>query len=121
MCWMWNGPHTPSLFLLYHLEVDGGVQITGSHNPPEYNGFKVCLGKSTIYGEEIQKIRNIAESGRYPQGKGKEQSREIIRPYLTHLEENLKPEGRREGWCWTQETAWQGSWPRRFTGGWAYR
>ena len=83
---------TPLLyFSLYHLDVDGGVQITGSHNPPDYNGFKVCLGKATIYGEEIQKIRKIAESGRFPTGKGREESREIIQPYLIHLQENLRP------------------------------
>ncbi|MEW6666038.1 MAG: phosphomannomutase/phosphoglucomutase [Thermodesulfobacteriota bacterium] len=83
---------TPLLyFSLFQLEVGGGVQITGSHNPPDYNGFKVCLGRGTLFGEEIQKIRKIAESGRYRQGKGKEESREIVRPYLAHLQENLKP------------------------------
>ncbi len=40
---------TPLLyFSLFHLEMDGGIQITGSHNPPDYNGFKICLGKTTI-------------------------------------------------------------------------
>ena len=53
---------TPLLyFSLYHLEVDGGVQITGSHNPPDYNGFKVGIGKTTIYGKEIQKFQNTFE------------------------------------------------------------
>ena len=37
--------------------VDGAIQVTGSHNPPEYNGFKISSGKSTIFGEEIQKLR----------------------------------------------------------------
>jgi phosphomannomutase/phosphoglucomutase len=49
---------TPLLYFSVHeLKLDGAVMITGSHNPPEYNGFKVCLGKTTIYGEEIQKLR----------------------------------------------------------------
>lgn len=73
---------TPLLyFSLHHLDVDGGVQITGSHNPPEYNGFKVCLGKATIYGEEIQKLKRIGESGSFPKGKGSVETREVIRPY----------------------------------------
>jgi phosphomannomutase / phosphoglucomutase len=53
---------TPALyFSLYHLKQGAGVMITGSHNPSEFNGFKLCVGKETIYGEEIQKIRQIME------------------------------------------------------------
>ena len=82
---------TPLLyFSLYHLKVDGGVQITGSHNPPEYNGFKVCLGKSTIYGEEIQKIRKIGESGVFAEGRGKVETAEIIPPYVEDLLKGMK-------------------------------
>jgi phosphomannomutase / phosphoglucomutase len=44
-------------FSLYHLNLDGGIMLTGSHNPPEYNGFKVSVGKETIFGEEIQHIK----------------------------------------------------------------
>src|SRR5512135_2380883 len=55
---------TPALyFSLYHLKPGAGVMITGSHNPAEFNGFKLCVGKETIYGEEIQKLRKIMESG----------------------------------------------------------
>jgi phosphomannomutase/phosphoglucomutase len=51
---------TPALyFSLYHLKSGAGVMITGSHNPAEFNGFKLCVGKETIYGEEIQKLRQI--------------------------------------------------------------
>jgi len=54
---------TPVLyFSLFNLSVDGGIMITGSHNPPEFNGMKVCIGKETIYGEEIQKIYKITQS-----------------------------------------------------------
>ena len=53
---------TPALyFSLYHLKPGAGVMITGSHNPSEFNGFKLCVGKETIYGEEIQNIRRIME------------------------------------------------------------
>jgi phosphomannomutase/phosphoglucomutase len=53
---------TPVLyFSVFHYDADGGVQITGSHNPPEDNGFKVLRGKSTIHGEEIQELRVLVE------------------------------------------------------------
>ena len=53
---------TPALyFSLFQLKPDAGVMITASHNPPEFNGFKLCVGTDTIYGDEIQKIRRISE------------------------------------------------------------
>jgi phosphomannomutase/phosphoglucomutase len=53
---------TPVLyFSLFHLKPGAGVMITGSHNPAKFNGFKLCVGKDTIFGEEIQKIRRIME------------------------------------------------------------
>ena len=54
--------HTPALyFSVFHLEADGGVMITASHNPGEDNGFKIVAGKTTIYGAEIQKLRERIE------------------------------------------------------------
>src|SRR5271157_1526962 len=48
---------TPLLYYsVHHLAADGGVMITGSHNPPEYNGFKTVLGDGTIYGAQIQEV-----------------------------------------------------------------
>jgi phosphomannomutase/phosphoglucomutase len=56
---------TPALyFSLYHLKPGAGVMITGSHNPAEFNGFKLCVGKDTIYGEEIQKLKQLMETAR---------------------------------------------------------
>src|SRR5512136_2905777 len=53
---------TPALyFSLHHLSPGAGVMITGSHNPAEFNGFKLCVGKETIFGEEIQKLRRIMD------------------------------------------------------------
>lgn len=50
---------TPMLyFSLFHFDLDGGIQITASHNPAQYNGFKICLGKDTLYGEQILDIRD---------------------------------------------------------------
>ena len=53
-------------FALFNLPVDGGIMITGSHNPKEYNGMKVAVGKSTIHGKEIQKLGAIAQAGKFP-------------------------------------------------------
>lgn len=50
---------------LYHFGCDGGVMVTGSHNPKEFNGLKLALGKATIFGERIQEIRRIAEQGHF--------------------------------------------------------
>jgi len=82
---------TPLLYFSIHqLKVDGGVQITGSHNPPEFNGFKVCLGEFSIYGKEIQKIRRIAESGIFKHGHGKIEKAVIDESYIRYLEKNIQ-------------------------------
>ncbi len=78
-------------FSLHREEVDGGVEITGSHNPPEDNGFKICLGKHTVYGEEIRRIGRIAASRRFARGAGRVQTADMIGPYLAYLKENLRP------------------------------
>ncbi len=57
-------------FALNSLNVDGGLMLTASHNPKEYNGMKVAVGKTTIYGEKIQDLRRVSEAGKFPVGKG---------------------------------------------------
>jgi phosphomannomutase/phosphoglucomutase len=53
---------TPTLYYaLFSLHVDGGIMITGSHNPPQYNGFKVAIGRETLYGDDIQHLADLAE------------------------------------------------------------
>ncbi|MBW1731868.1 MAG: phosphomannomutase/phosphoglucomutase [Deltaproteobacteria bacterium] len=82
---------TPLLyFSIHHLKVDGGVQITGSHNPPEFNGFKVCLGEASIYGPEIQKVREIAESGSFTKGTGNMEKADVVTPYITYVTETIQ-------------------------------
>ena len=74
---------TPLVYYsLHHFEdVDGGVMITASHNPGEYNGLKISRGKTSIHGEEIQKIGRILEAGDFDEGEGEKESREIEDPY----------------------------------------
>jgi phosphomannomutase/phosphoglucomutase len=85
---------TPMLYysrIFFH--TDGGVMITGSHNPPEENGFKLACGESTIYGNEILKLRDMITDGRFsapqehPGGDRREQS--IVEPYLAMLREKI--------------------------------
>jgi phosphomannomutase/phosphoglucomutase len=77
---------TPLLYWSVHnLPVVGGIQITGSHNPPEYNGFKLGVGKSSIYGEQIQRIHAIIESGRFPSGKGTVRTEDVIDRYVDDI------------------------------------
>jgi phosphomannomutase/phosphoglucomutase len=78
-------------YSLFNLEVEGGIMITGSHNPPQMNGFKVAFGKSTIFGEQIQNIRKIIEEGRFVQGKGSyREYKNIVADYFTFLRSNIK-------------------------------
>lgn len=82
---------TPLLyFSLYHFNPDGGIMITGSHNPPEYNGLKLCVGKWTLYGPEIQEVRRIIEKGDFTQGEGSLSEQDIISPYLKMTKEKIK-------------------------------
>ena len=53
---------TPLLYYsLFNIDVNGGIMITGSHNPPEFNGFKLCVGKESLHGDAVQEIRRIIE------------------------------------------------------------
>lgn len=73
-------------FSLFHLDADGGVEITASHNPSQYNGFKICRGKDTLYGEQIQEIRRKMERGQFRERRGGTVERyEIMPPYQKHL------------------------------------
>lgn len=58
-------------FALHHLELQGGVMITGSHNPSEYNGFKICLGVHTIHGSAVQELRALIEAEDFETGQGR--------------------------------------------------
>jgi phosphomannomutase/phosphoglucomutase len=77
---------TPTFyFSQFLLDTRAGVMVTASHNPPPYNGFKVGLDKTTIYGEEIQNLRKVMEAGRFRQGKGKLESRDVVPAYIEAL------------------------------------
>src|SRR5208283_5143948 len=70
---------TPALYYaVIHLPADGGVMITGSHNPPEFNGFKTVCGASTIHGPAIQELRRMIETGDYLSGAGSETMADVV-------------------------------------------
>lgn len=77
---------TPVLYYsVFHLGADGGVMITGSHNPPEFNGFKVVCGSSTIHGEAIQEIRRMLETGDLARGAGSSTEADVVTPYVSEV------------------------------------
>jgi phosphomannomutase/phosphoglucomutase len=76
-------------FALFELELDGAIQVTGSHNPAEDNGFKICVGRSTIHGAEIQALRRHIESGAAPAGAGRLEAVDICARYGAHLTARL--------------------------------
>ncbi|MBK8810624.1 MAG: phosphomannomutase/phosphoglucomutase [Acidobacteria bacterium] len=75
--------------VLYHSVftrgMDGGVMITGSHNPPDHNGFKICLGKQTLFGTQIQEIKGIALSGKFAEGTGTVEEIEVLGDYCDDI------------------------------------
>lgn len=83
---------TPVLyFSISHLEVDGGIMITGSHNPPEFNGIKMQVGKTAIFGEMIQRIRMLIDAQDFEHGApGPAKKYDILDPYISWLSANLK-------------------------------
>jgi phosphomannomutase/phosphoglucomutase len=82
---------TPLLyFSIVYLAQEGGVMITGSHNPPEFNGFKICVGKDAIYGSEIQHVRETIEKRDFVQGKGSLAQHDIIKDYRRYLLSNIR-------------------------------
>ena len=82
-------PTPLTYFSLFHLGVDGAIMVTGSHNPAEYNGFKICVGKDTLHGSQIQELRALIEKGSKPTGrKGSVSEYDIIPPYVDYIVKN---------------------------------
>ena len=76
-------------FSIFHLDKEGGIMVTGSHNPPEFNGLKISAGRSTIFGEQIQDLRRLIEKGEFASGRGKVSQSEIIKPYQDHIKKDI--------------------------------
>ena len=77
-------------FAIQHLKRTGGIMITGSHNPPEYNGLKLVIGKNSVFGDEIQKLLRMIEQKEFISGNGKEEQTEMIPVYQDYLKKSFQ-------------------------------
>ena len=76
-------------FSIRHLNKQGNVMVTASHNPPEYNGFKICSGVESVFGEQIQEILKLITDEDFETGTGTAQTFEILGPYKDYLLNNI--------------------------------
>ncbi len=84
-------PTPLTYFSLFHLNLEGGIMVTGSHNPADYNGFKVGVGRDTLHGHQIQELRALMEKGVPAADKaGTASDFAIISPYIDHLAKNAR-------------------------------
>ncbi len=78
--------------------VDGGVMITGSHNPANYNGFKMVMGHAPFYGERIQRLGTMAAKGDWMTGTGTSRTADVMTGYVDRLLQGLDAKPLRVGW-----------------------
>ncbi len=77
---------TPVLyFALHHFNADGGVMITGSHNPPEFNGFKISQGFHSLYGDKVQELKRLIEVNDFEVGTGTTQQQAVLAEYMEKI------------------------------------
>jgi len=92
------GPSPMLYFATHYLDVDGGIQVTGSHNPADYNGFKMLLKGRSVYGAEIQEIGQRAASGHWHDGSGTIEEVDIREAYANRLLQDFSGKPFRIGW-----------------------
>jgi phosphomannomutase/phosphoglucomutase len=81
---------TPVLyFSIQHLGMEGGVMVTASHNPPEYNGFKVCSGLDSVHGKELEAIYHLIQKNDFESGDGGLETADVLSPYADFLLKNI--------------------------------
>ncbi len=78
-----------SYFSMFQMNLSGGIMVTGSHNPPEYNGFKLSLGKTTIFGDQIQELKGFLESANFISGEGSVENYDISPEYVSRYQEEF--------------------------------
>ena len=92
------GPSPMLYFATATLGVDGGIQVTGSHNPADYNGFKMLLNGRSVFGEEIQALGRRAAAGEWKDGSGNVEQVDIVDDYVNRLVQDFSGNGFRIGW-----------------------
>jgi phosphomannomutase / phosphoglucomutase len=82
---------TPVLYYSsVHFQAGGAVMITGSHNPPEYNGFKTVCGPGTLHGQAIQEVRKLIQAGDFESGNGSVEKVDAVTPYVEEIASQFK-------------------------------
>jgi phosphomannomutase len=92
------GPSPMLYFATHYLDIDGGIQVTGSHNPADYNGFKLLLKGRSVFGAEIQEIGQRAASGHWHDGSGTIEEVDIREAYAERLLQDFSGKSYRIGW-----------------------
>ncbi len=82
-------PTPASYFSIRHLEKEGNVMITASHNPREYNGFKMCSGYDSVHGKQIKEIFHIIDEKKFIEGRGVVETYDILSPYIDFVINNI--------------------------------
>ena len=82
-------PTPLAYFSLFDLDLDGAIQVTGSHNPPDQNGFKICVGRSTLHGAQIEELQRHLKAERFPTGSGQAEAVAIVPRYQRFLVEHF--------------------------------
>ncbi|MEP7130836.1 MAG: phosphomannomutase/phosphoglucomutase, partial [Sphingomicrobium sp.] len=92
------GPSPMLYFATHYLDVDGGIQVTGSHNPADYNGFKLLLKDRSVFGQEIQALGKRSASGHWSEGNGTTEEVDIREAYVQRLLQDFSGKAFRVGW-----------------------
>ena len=92
------GPSPMLYFAAATLGVDGGIQVTGSHNPADYNGFKMLLNGRSVFGEEIQALGRRAAAAEWSEGQGRVEQADVVDAYAARLVEDFEGGAFRIGW-----------------------
>src|SRR5690348_9134187 len=92
------GPSPMLYFATYYLDVDGGIQVTGSHNPSNYNGFKMLLKGRSVFGQEIQALGSRSAAGHWSNGDGSIEEVDVREAYVIRLLEGFSGKAYRIGW-----------------------
>lgn len=92
------GPSPMLYFATHYLDVDGGLQVTGSHNPADYNGFKLLLNGRSVFGAEIQGIGRRSAAGEWSEGNGSVEEVDVREAYVNRLLEGFSGKPFRIGW-----------------------
>lgn len=79
-----------SYFSMFQMNLTGGIMVTGSHNPPEYNGFKLSLGKTTIFGDQIQELKSYVSEKKFKTGEGTVEDYDLSDEYVKRYQDEFK-------------------------------